>query len=400
MVLYPISQQLGLAMPKQISGNRPIIEPELGPQQAQLHPAAKRRKTGNQLKDRGNLLLSLAYSSDDKSEQEALRQGGEQLLRQGGALEAARPAVLELPATATRDEVARARALQAVKHGDDPFLPAPSSCLPNVFLRSDLFSVNDEHTELKDYPVETPDGMALRYTGERLSQTDKNVYLACLNFYRQIPLAKARGMFAEPITFYKFITEHYGATYGTDTQRVVRDSLLRLNRASMRARVKGADLSVPRMLEVNFYSADGATTGEYLDSSDYMQLCVTSDIAPFFGPENWTILPRKRKHRLPKGLLLWLTDFYASHSAAYALPVKTLYKQSGCASKGRSLGEFRYELKQALTKMQDDKREVRVLEFEYNRESDRIAVRLVGWPEYMGDKKYGLKALTTDTKGT
>lgn len=293
------------------------------------------------------------------------------------------PPVRVLPRDATSTEIRAARLKQAVQVRGATYLPEISQVhftgLPNILLRSSFFSVNEEPGMLENAVICSQDGAALTYTGPRLGQTDKQVYGAVLRYYKSQPLQISHTDEAPWLTAYKFITEYLGTSYNVETHKMVRDSLRRLGSADLRARHGILDVSVPRLLSVDF--ADNYVDAEAtsLCSSDKLRIRITEDVAPLFGPNAWTALPHYVP-RVTKGLIRWLSDYYSTHSVGRFVPVSTLFELSGESSKeGKTLWRFRADLQAALKRMQGAKYNVRVNRFHYAKDKDAVMVLLVGW---------------------
>ena len=293
------------------------------------------------------------------------------------------PPVKVLPLDATSSEIRVARLRQAVQVRGATYLPEINQVhftgLPNILLRSSFFSLNDAPAMLENAVICSQDGAALTYTGPRLSQTDKQVYGAVLRYYKSQPLQSSHSDDVPWLTAYKFVTAYLGTSYNAETHKMVRDSLRRLGSADLRVRHGILDVSVPRLLSVDF--ADQYVEGDAssLCSSDKLRVRITEDVAPLFGPSAWTALPHYVP-RVTKGLIRWLSDYYSTHSVGRFVPVARLFELSGESSKeGKPLWEFRADLKAALKRMQGAKYNVRVARFHYSKEKDAVLVVLEGW---------------------
>lgn len=331
-----------------------------------------------------DLVLQVAERSVDMAENTALQEVGQKLLADADRLrkqvEAA--AVKLLPANASLLEIHEARRCQAVQVGLETYLPswdldAYYAGIPNVFLRSELFSTNDDHALLAEHVIMDLNGATITFTGRRLCQQDKHVYAAALRCYHAVPLA-AGMKYREPISFYRFITEYLGVTYNAESHRMVRDGLVRLNEASLRVRSGRNDVSIPRLLTAHFNDAYVAGDLRTLASSDTLMLCVDDAVAPLYGPNSWTAIPAYVP-RVTRGLVRWLGDFYTTHSKSCPLSVARLHVLSGAAAKNKPLSEFRSDLKETLTRMMGPKHTVRVADFIYRKDDDTVLVRLASW---------------------
>lgn len=290
-------------------------------------------------------------------------------------------AVLVLPDNASQAEMREARTRRAVRRGVDVFLPAwPESKvgLPNVFLRSALFAaatVTDQ--PLMNAEIASRGDASLTLTGHALGDYDRRVFAACLSFYREDrPLCGGEEPRWVKVTFWQ-LAKCLGGTYGPNVHKAIRDSLIRLNAAHLRIRVKGVDIPMPRLIDVVF---DDGYRGQHtpdhlLRGSGVISFRVLESMANLFGPDDWTAVSRAALHGL-SGLPSWLANFYSSHKEPYAVKIADLFDWSGVVC---DLREFRRRLKRALQRLQDEDVpiEVRVASFEFTEE--HVIVRLLRW---------------------
>lgn len=295
-----------------------------------------------------------------------------------------------LPANATVDEVRKARRRQSVRKGKETFLPAwkdMALALPTAFLRSALFEASQKvqtnssqilagNTSLlvAEKPIGSLSNLTLTLSGYELCQFDRSVYAICLDYFRDRPLMPEDSLKHIETSFYEFITR-MGKQYGVTTHKAVRASLLRLSLAQIRLRFNRWNLEVPKLLTASF--EDASTTGKYM-ASDRMFLRVTECVADLFGPGGWTAVDKNAVGY--DGLKGWLANFYAGHSAAAWLPVKTLYEISGYSS---NLGNFKASLVNALEKLKDKTTplDCRVSEYHFSSDGLKVRVILAAWTD-------------------
>ncbi|MYN47784.1 hypothetical protein GTP23_22370 [Pseudoduganella sp. FT93W] len=303
------------------------------------------------------------------SEQDTILRAAERLAKNADSLErralanAAQPtpSVVTLSVDATGAEVKKARKRQAIQQGTETYLPAWSDVamgLPTHFLRSALFSTrehvqtcvpttgDEEHSSMVvNKKINSFDNLNLTLTGYELSQFDRKVYATCLDYYRDSPLAPKGSESYIKTTFYQFI-KRMGQSYGLNTHRAIRASLLRLSLAQLRLRYNDWNLEVPKLLTVSF--KDGAINGKY-NASDILTLQISESIAKLFGPGQWTAVDKDAV--IYDGLKGWLASFYAGHSQAAWLPVDTLRQISGYSS---DRSNFKKSLIAALEKLKEE----------------------------------------------
>lgn len=300
---------------------------------------------------------------------------------QARRLKAEKEAVLALPDNATATEIREARLRRAVRRGEDVFLPSWREAavgIPNVFLRSALFAA----TEVSDKPlmnaqVASRGDTSITLIGHQLGDYDRRVFAACLDYYRgDRPLDRGDEPRWVTVTFWQLARDLHVA-YGPNVHKAVRDSLIRLNAAHLRIRVKSVDIPMPRLIDVVF--DDGYqgrdTPDRLLRGSDLISFRVQETMANLFGPDTWSAVSKYALHS-HSGLPSWLAGFYSSHSGPYPVKISDLFNFSGVVC---DLREFRRRLKRALVRLQADdvSADVRVEAFEVS--SDYITVHLVRW---------------------
>lgn len=287
--------------------------------------------------------------------------------------------VLCLPATSTVAEVAKHRRRRSVKYGEDVYLPSWQDAtvgLPNLLLRSALFSAATPGELLVDHPLAAQGNVELEMTGPQLCDYDRRLFAVCLDHYRhERPLASHSSQWVRT-TFWQ-LSQAMQVAYNGNVHKAIRNSLKRLHAATLRVRVGRHDLPMPRLIEVAF---DDGFTGmntpdDQLKGSDLAVFRVQESMAMLFGPNDWTAVSENTLHD-HEGLASWLCGFYATHAGPYELEVAKLYAYSG--SKG-PMAEFRKRLKKALNKLESADTAVEHRVARYAMTKDRITVHLVRW---------------------
>lgn len=330
------------------------------------------------------------------SEQDTILRAAEQLGRHADRMERRAqldviqptPSVVILPADATGEQVKKARRRQAIRKGNETYLPAWSDvamALPTHFLRSALFSTR-EHVQtclpemmdgeqssvVVNKKINSFDNLNLTISGYELSQFDRKVYATCLDYYRDSPLAPKESENHISTSFYQFI-KRMGQVYGLNTHKAIRASLLRLSFAQLRLRYKEWNLEVPKLLAVSF--EDGAINGKY-NAGDILTLQISETIAQLFGPGQWTAVDREAV--IFDGLKGWLASFYAGHSKAAWLPIDTLRHISGYSS---DRSNFKKSLVAALEKLKSEHIPecCRVSAYHLSDDGTAVLVGLLAW---------------------
>lgn len=289
--------------------------------------------------------------------------------------------VLVLPDNASVTEVRQARQRRAVRRGDDVYLPTWREAtvgIPNAFLRSSLFGAAEVTDKpLMNLEIGAQGDTSLMLTGHPLGDYDRRVFAACLNYYRdERPLCPGSELRWVDVTFW-LLARDLNVAYSANTHRAIRDSLIRLNAAHLRIRIKRVDIPMPRLLDVVF--DDGYqgrdTPDRLLRGSDRISFRVLESMARLFGPADWTAVSDVALHGY-SGLPAWLASYYSTHAQPYPVKVEDLFGWTGVVCE---LREFRRRLKRALERLQreDVPDPVRVSAFELT--DSYVTVELVRW---------------------
>lgn len=290
--------------------------------------------------------------------------------------------ILNLPPNASAIELREARLYQSVRRGDEVFLPIWHQAtigMPNLFLRSALFASNrNQHDAVVEETIASQGDTSITLTGVRLNDYDRRVFAVCLNAYREdLTLADSGDDVGWVRLSYWQFAKGMGGTYGPKVHLAIRASLVRLNAAHLRLRVKRRDIPMPRLLEVAFDDGYQPGIGNYgaMKGSDIIAFRVQDSMANLFGPQDWSAVHESAIHGF-SGVAAWLANFYSTHAKPYPLQVKDLWRYSGVVC---DLREFRRRLKGALAQLMapDVPAAVRIAEFELS--SQHLVVKLYRW---------------------
>ncbi|MBK0415822.1 hypothetical protein [Chromobacterium haemolyticum] len=290
--------------------------------------------------------------------------------------------VLALAANATDVELREARLRQSVRRGEEVYLPAwrdAHTGMPNLLLRSALFAASHNPDEaVVEETIASQGDTSITLTGFQLTGYDKRVFAVCLNHYRQDrPLSAVQGDFQWiRISYWQFAKE-LGVEPGPNVYKAVRSSLIRLNAAHLRLRVKRRDIPLPRLIEVAFDDGHDAAAlaSSLVKGGDVIAFRVLDSMANLFGPQEWTAVSEVALHDFT-GLPAWLASFYSTHAKPYALQVSDLWRYSGVVC---DLREFRRRLKSALEKLQGEDVPPAIRVTGYEMKGTVITVRLKRW---------------------
>jgi len=290
-------------------------------------------------------------------------------------------AILELEATATPAAVNAARTRRAVRRGRDVYLPCWSDIavgLPNALLRSQLWAAGEgadtwmESAEIATLGQDT----RILYSGRQLTQYDRRVFAACLDYYKEgRPLSDGANSAWVCVSFYQF-AQSMGLAYTLNTHKAMRASLIRLEAAALRIGTGHLELPVPRLLEVAFDDGYHGLPDNELKGSDQIAFRVLEQFAALYGPTTWTAVPKPALEL--RGIRAWLAGFYATHRGPRELPFSKLQTLSGMTCRPN---DFRACVVRALDELSrpETDSEIRVKCYQVSADRKSISVMLSRW---------------------
>lgn len=298
--------------------------------------------------------------------------------------------VFELPWNASESELRKERQFQAVKRGNEFYLPSSRknvACLPNILLRSALFSASTDIKSLFKESISCQGDTSIIMTGTQLIGYDRRVLSAFLNYYNENkPLAFIEENEWVRVTFWQ-LSNDLKTKYGRNVHAAILKSLHRLNKAQLIIRFEQKDIPFTKLIDVMFDSdhQNEEESPSLLRGSDSISFRVLDTMANLYGRAKWSPVSHKALHD-SLGLPAWLASYYSTHAKPFALKISDLLKYSGSTCE---LPEFRRRLKNALTKFQEleTPEEYRVSELDMNK--THVTVHLVRWPKTTPPKMLG-----------
>ena len=289
--------------------------------------------------------------------------------------------VLQLPANASDKELRNARLRRSVRRGEKLYLPSWRDMaigLPNVLVRSAVFAATNPGKALFDAPIATQGDTTLKMTGPQLGHYDRQVFAACLRHYKEeLTLYAANTAFGWAKVSFWQMAKDLNVPYGLNGHIAIRESLIRLNAAHLRIRVKTKDIPLPRLIEVAF--DDGyesrCSMSNNIKGSDIIAFRILDAMADLFGPDDWSNVSDCAIFE-SSGLQSWIATFYSTHAKAFPLNISDLHRYSGVTCE---LREFRRLLKETMVKLQSKEidAQVRIEKFELCKKF--VTVHLVRW---------------------
>lgn len=217
-----------------------------------------------------------------------------------------------------------------------PLWPEPVRGAPNSFLRSALFAAiqGKTRTRVKKLLLASLEGVTVRYTGERLDQSDLDVWEQAIHLGRCHPLGNVCHFTAYAL-------------------------LKALGRSTGKAQYKWLDDVITRLVacEVELRTKDKTYGGNLIaswkrdDRTGVYKITLNADLVKLYGWNDWTAIDWKQRQLLRgKPLALWLHGFYSSHAQPFPMKVQTLHQLSGSGNKDSY--DFKRQLTAALAELE------------------------------------------------
>ena len=241
-----------------------------------------------------------------------------------------RPNEAETPVAAASGPAPSARILRLPVESPD------RRTTPNVCLRSALFGVvgRGRRRWLRDVEIAAQDGYRVLYTGERLDQSDLDVWLAVKHLCARVPLG-AEATFSAPELF-----RLLGKSDGQASREALKRSLKRMFEASVSLEAPSGAGFAGHMIDWWKWDAESCR----------FSVVLSPRMAPLFEDEDYTLLVNAQRQRLGKDLARWLHGYWSSHQRIYPIYDATLMRLCG-AEFGRSRA-FRELLREALAELE------------------------------------------------
>jgi hypothetical protein len=241
-----------------------------------------------------------------------------------------RPNEAEAPAVADPGPAPPARILKL------PVEPPDRRTTPNVCLRSALFGVvgRGRRRWLRDIEIAAQDGYRVLYTGERLDQSDLDVWLAVKHLCAGVPLG-AEATFSAPELF-----RLLGKSDGQANREALQRSLKRMFEASVSMVAPSGAGFQGHMIDWWKWDAESCR----------FSVVLSPRMAPLFEDEDYTLLVNAQRQQLGKDLARWLHGYWSSHQRIYPIYDTTLMRL--CGAEVQTIRKFRQLLREALAELE------------------------------------------------
>lgn len=250
------------------------------------------------------------------------------------------------PTTSLADAFAK---LQATRKRVEPSAPASHAMVamldiwpeqmrgvPNLFLRGALFGVSQQREVVRKRELlASVEGIEIWFKGERLNQTDLDIWQTLLHMSRLSPLGNEVEFVAQTLLL------ALGRGTSGRHHEELKDDLVRL---------------IGGIVEINWAHGSKAFVGALVsslirdDTTQRYVLTLNPQLKTLYE-SGYTQLYWPHRRALKSNLAKWLHGFYASHAQPYPYKVTTL--RGLCGSKQADLFGFRRQLRKALQQLLD-----------------------------------------------
>lgn len=225
-----------------------------------------------------------------------------------------------------------------------PLWPDPVRGVPNGVLRSALFGAikRGKRRYMEREPIASVEGIAIRYTGPRLDQSDLDVWEGALHLARLARLGN-RIEFTEK-GFLRLIGRggHGGESIGRSDREWLRKVLARLSATTVE-------------IKQGPYAYGGSLIDEYFrdEHSGRYIVILNPRMKVIFNRDSWTQIDWSIRHAL-RGhpLAQWLHGFYSTHAAPLPYKIETLHRL--CGSETGECAKTEAERHKAMLGWRDD----------------------------------------------
>ncbi|MFC4487907.1 plasmid replication initiator TrfA [Tepidiphilus baoligensis] len=216
-----------------------------------------------------------------------------------------------------------------------PLWPESVRAVPNGFLRSALFGAirKGRRRFMEREVIAALEGIELRYTGQRLDQSDLDVYECILQLARFQPLGTKCH-----VTAYALL-KLLGRTVNGKNRQTLHDQIVRLRSGTVEIK-HGRYVYIGGLIDEAFKDEK---THEWV-------IVINPKLANLYAKDAFTLMQWGERLALAgQPLAQWLHGFYSSHAKPHPIKVETLRQLSG--SENESLSSFRQKMRVALDAM-------------------------------------------------
>lgn len=248
-----------------------------------------------------------------------------------------------------KDDLAKQAEAKGAAPAQLPLWPDAVRAVPNAVLRGALFSIsNTRETVKKRTLLASVKGIDVRFKGERLNQTDLDVWETIIHLARMQNLgAKVKFSAHAMLTM-------LGRHHGREQHEQLKEDISRLTGAVVEISHEGQAFGGAM---VQSYYRDEAEAAYVVE--------VSPQLLKLYQAGNTYIDWEERQQLGNANLAKWLHGFYSSHAAPMPYKVATLRDLCGAKSTQR-LGDFRKLLRAALEMLVEKSTSITAWEIDAN----------------------------------
>ena len=213
-----------------------------------------------------------------------------------------------------------------------PLWPDPVRAVPNGFLRSALFGAigRGKRRYIAGEDLAACGGVTVRYKGERLDQSDLDVWESVLHAVRLQALGTQCRVTSYALLKLMGLTDTGG------------------NRATLFSRIERLVANAVTIRQGRYTYIGGLIEKAVRDEISHEWIIkIDPELAPIYAYDQFTLIDWSiRQSMSGKPLAQWLHGYYASHAKPYAVSITTLLTLSG--SEGATPRSARQTLRRAL----------------------------------------------------
>lgn len=237
-----------------------------------------------------------------------------------------------------------------------PLWSPQSKALPNIFLRSNLFTArhnNQPRAFRQNENIAVYGGGSITYTGQELRQNDEDMYLVLIDLVKQRYGFMPAENWPDGETFRveftpKELMDALGLTKSAKTYTLLQTTMQRL---------QGASLTIENMVEnAGLEKSSGISLsmlpqfGWRRNDNEVYWVDIPKTLFTLFARSHFTALHWEQRRKLHGGLAKWLHSFYSTHREPYTLALETIMPLCGLTSEKRNL---RIKIMRALQELKE-----------------------------------------------
>jgi hypothetical protein len=217
-----------------------------------------------------------------------------------------------------------------------PLWPEPHRGVPNSILRSALFGIvrRGRRRYLNKELIASWQGVAIRYTGMKLDQSDLDVWLLAVHLARHHTLGSQVRFSA-----YSFL-DGIGRSRGKQNREWLKGVFTRLTASAVE-------------ISIGSRSYTGSLVHEFFHDADRREFVLTVNprLAGLFD-EGYSLLLWKSRNTLRTDLAKWVHCFVTSHSQGERHRIELDRLLELCGSESSHIREFRQRVREAMSELE------------------------------------------------